>query len=114
MTTITTGIFFVGKDHPGRPAASEHRDDAGTYVLKLRVIDNQGARRVEGYTVRWLGPQAQAWRNAHPTLKAGDILRLELENPRSLLGSTGMPETQATVRTCELLAARNPSDAQAA
>lgn len=114
MTTITTGIFFVGKDHPSRPAVTEHRNDAGEYVLKMRLIDNQGRGRVEGYLVRWVGSQAQAWRNAHPALKAGDILRLELENPRSLLGSTGMPETQATVRTCELLAARSPSDAQAA
>lgn len=114
MTTITTGIFFVGKDRPNRPAASEHLNDAGEYVLKVRVIDNQGKGRVEGYIVRWVGPQAKAWRQAHADLKAGDILRLELENPRSMPGSTGMPETHATVRMCELLSARSPSDAQAA
>ncbi|ATA53897.1 MULTISPECIES: hypothetical protein [Variovorax] len=109
MTTTTTGVFFVGKDYPGRPAVSEHVDDNKDFVLKMRLIDNQGPGRVEGYVVRWLGPNAEAWRKAHPALKAGDALRLVLINPRSLLGPRGSPETSASVSSCELLPARAPA-----
>lgn len=114
MTTTTTGTFFVGKDYPGRPAVTEHLDDSKTFVLKLRVIDNQGTGRVEGYVVRWLGPDAKAWHEAHPGIKAGDALRLVLTNPRSLLGPRGSPETSATVTACELLPARAPAQAPTA
>ena len=114
MTTTTTGVFFVGKDYPGRPAVSEHVDDNKDFVLKMRLIDNQGPGRIEGYVVRWLGPNAEAWRKAHPSLKAGDALRLVLINPRSLLGPRGSPETSAQVSTCELLPARAPAAPQAA
>ena len=34
MTTTTTGVFFVSKDRPGRPAISEHKSDAGEFILK--------------------------------------------------------------------------------
>lgn len=114
MTTTTTGVFFVGKDYPSRPAVSEHHDDSKTFVLRMRLIDNQGPGRIEGYVVRWSGAAAQAWRQAHPALKAGDALRLVLINPRSLLGPRGTPETSAQVSACELLPARAPAVAQAA
>lgn len=114
MTTTTTGVFFVGKDYPNRPAVSDHFNDCEVFILKMRLIDNQGPGRVEGYVVRWVGPDAQAWRHAHPALKAGDALRLVLINPRSLLGPRGTPETSAQVSACELLPARTPTVAQAA
>jgi hypothetical protein len=114
MTTTTTGVFFVGKDYPGRPAVSEHHDDSKTFVLKMRVIDNQGPGRVEGYVVRWPGAAAEAWRKANPAIKAGDALRLVLINPRSLLGPRGTPETSAQVSTCELLPARAAATPQPA
>jgi hypothetical protein len=114
MTTTTTGVFYVGKDYPGRPAVSEHQDDSKTFVLRMRLIDNQGPGRIEGYVVRWSGDAAWAWRLAHPALKAGDALRLVLINPRSLLGPRGTPETSAQVSACELLPARAPAVAQAA
>ena len=44
MTTTTTGTFYVNKDRPGRPAISEHTSDAGEFVLKMRLVDNQGPR----------------------------------------------------------------------
>jgi hypothetical protein len=113
MTTTTTGVFYVGKDYPGRPAVSEHQDDSLTFVLRMRLIDNQGPGRIEGYVVRWSGDAAWAWRLAHPALKAGDALRLVLTNPRSLLGPRGTPETSAQVSACELLPARAPAVAQA-
>ncbi|WGT64970.1 hypothetical protein [Variovorax paradoxus] len=114
MTTTTTGVFFVGKDYPGRPAVSEHLNDCEVFILKMRLIDNQGPGRVEGYVVRWMGPEAQTWRKAHPALKAGDALRLVLINPRSLLGPRGTPETSAQISSCELLPARSPVTAQTA
>jgi hypothetical protein len=112
MTTTTTGVFFVGKDHPSRPAVSEHRNDAGAFVLKMRLIDNQGPRAVEVYVARWVGSKAAAWRAQHPSLKAGDALRLELINPRSMPGAHA-PEIHAAISSCELLPARAPAPAQA-
>lgn len=113
MTTTTTGLFFVGKNHPTRPAVTEHTNDAGAFVLKMRVVDNQGPRAVEGYVVRWVGPEAAAWRAKHPALKAGDALRLELINPRSMPGAHA-PEIHAAIRACELMPARAPAAPQAA
>jgi len=114
VTTTTTGVFFVGKDHgPKQLAVSEHRNDAGEFVLKLRLIDNQGPRRVEVYVARWTGTDAAAWRARHPHLKAGDALRLELVNPRSMPGAVA-PEIHAAIRACELLPARSPAAAQPA
>ena len=112
MTTTTTGVFFVGKDHPTRPAVSEHRNDAGDFVLKLRVVDNQGPRAVEVYIVRWVGESAAAWREKHRHLKAGDALRLVLTNPRSMPGAHA-PEIHAAISSCELLPARTPAAAHA-
>ena len=113
MTTTTTGVFFVGKDYPGRPAVSEHHDDSKTFVLKMRVIDNQGPGRVEGYVVRWPGAAAEAWRKANPAIKAGDALRLVLTNPRAMPGAMS-PETHAAISSCELLPARASAATQAA
>ena len=113
MTTTTTGVFFVGKDRPGRPAVSDYKTDAGEFVLKMRLIDNQGPRAVEVYVVRWIGPAAAAWRSHHRNLKAGDALHLELMNPRSMPGAQA-PEIHAAIKTCELLPARAPAIAQAA
>ncbi|WP_295978928.1 hypothetical protein [uncultured Variovorax sp.] len=113
MTTTTTGLFFVGKDHPTRPAVSEHKNDAGAFVLKMRVVDNQGPRAVEVYVVRWVGPEAAAWREQHRSLKAGDALRLVLTNPRSMPGAHA-PEIHAAITSCELLPARAPASAHAA
>ena len=113
MTTTTTGVFFVGKDYPSRPAVSEHKKDAGVFVLKVRVVDNQGPRAVESYVVRWVGPDASAWRVKHSSLKPGDALRLVLINPRSMPGAVA-PEIHAAISSCELMPARVLATARAA
>jgi hypothetical protein len=113
MTTTTNGVFFVGKDRPGRPAVTEHQSDAGEFVLKMRLIDNQGPRAVEVYVARWVGPAAAAWRAQHRNLKAGDALRLVLTNPRAMPGAMS-PETHAAITSCELLPARAPAVTQPA
>ncbi|MFV0678404.1 hypothetical protein [Variovorax sp. tm] len=113
MTTITTGLFFVGKDHATRPAVSEHTNNDGAFVLKMRVVDNQGPRAVEVYVVRWVGPEAAVWRAKHRSLKAGDALRLVLTNPRSMPGAHA-PEIHAAITSCELLPARASAPAHAA
>ena len=113
MTTTTTGVFFISKDRPGRPAVSEHKSDAGEFVLKMRLIDNQGPRTVEVYVTRWAGQAAADWRARHPDLKAGDALRLVLTNPRAMPGAMS-PETHAAITSCELLPARTPAPAHAA
>ncbi|MNW22551.1 hypothetical protein D3C71_2240930 [compost metagenome] len=63
--------------------------------------------------MRWVGPEASAWRAQNPSLKAGDALRLELINPRSMPG-TFQPEIHAVIRSCELLPARARATTQAA
>lgn len=113
MTTTTTGVFFVDKDRSGRPAVSEHKSDAGEFVLKMRLIDNQGKRAVEIYVVRWIGADAAAWRAQHRDLKAGDALRLELTKPRSMPGAQA-PEIHAAISKCELRPARASATAEAA
>lgn len=112
MPTITTGLFFVGKDRPTQPAVSTHKDDTGTFVLKLRVVDNQGPRRVESYVVRWTGAEAQAWHAEHGALPAGTPLALELVNPRSIPGQFA-PETHAQVQACRLMPTRSQTKATA-
>ena len=114
MTTTTTGVFFVGKDRgPKRPAVSEDWSDAGDFVLKMRVVDNQGPLRREVYVVRWTGPEAAAWRARHRELKAGNALRLQLTNPHSMPG-LHVPEIHAAISSCELLPARVSTVASAA
>lgn len=115
MPTTTIGLFFVGKDFPTRKAFSTHLDGE-TFILKLRVVDNQGPRRVEAYVVRWAGPEARGWWDANGPLKAGDPLSLELVNPRSFPGLHA-PEIHADVVKCRLMphrAAAAPAAPQAA
>lgn len=112
MTTTTTGVLFVGKGYPTRPAVSVHKTDRGEFMLKLRLIDNQGPRCLEVYVARWIGEEARAWHIAHPDLKAGDALRLTLINPRSMPGAVA-PEIHAAITACELLPARATTTAQA-
>lgn len=106
MPTTVTGTFFVVKDAPQRPATSTHHDPAQGFILKMRVIDNQGPRALEPWVVRWVGPEAEAWWRQHAQLKAGDALALEVINPRSFPGIRAS-EIHAHVRTCRLLPPRS-------
>jgi len=112
MPTTTLGLFFVGRDSGTQKAYSTHVDDDKQFVLKLRVVDNQGTRRIEPYVVRWKGSEAQAWWNTHGPLKAGDALSLELVNPRSFPGLRA-PEIHADIARCRLLPARHQNDESA-
>lgn len=109
MPTTTVGLFFIRQGRPSSPAVSVHKSDAGEFVLKLRLLDHQGTHK-EGYVVRWIGEDARAFYAAHPDLKAGDALSLDLLNPRSLPGVTA-PEIHASVRGCRLMPARSPAAA---
>lgn len=111
--TTTTGVLFVGKDRAGQPSVSTHRNDAGQFVLKLRLLDNQGPHRLEPYVVRWTGPEAEAWWIEQATLPAGTALSLELANPRAFPGMRS-PEIHADVVRCRLLPPRNAPAAPAA
>ena len=105
MPTKTYGTFFVAKDRPSRAAARTEFAESGTFVLTLRVVDNQGPRRVESYVVRWTGADARIWWDSHRPLKAGDPLSLELVNPRSFLG-VNAPEIHADITSCRMLPRR--------
>lgn len=105
MPTTTTGLFFVARDYANRAAFSTHNDPDGTFILKVRVVDNQGPQRVEAYVVRWTGPQAKAFWDKHGPLKPGTALELELLNPRSFPGLRS-PEIHATVKQCRLMPPR--------
>lgn len=96
MPTITTGVFFVGKQPP------QWSVEGDQFVLTLRVVDNQGPGRVEPYMVRWVGEAARTWWSEHQGLMtAGRPLHLQLVNPRSFPGLRA-PETHATVAQCSL------------
>ncbi|MDM0011967.1 hypothetical protein QTH87_05880 [Variovorax sp. J22P168] len=113
MPTITSGLFFVAKDRPGRAAIAAACDASGTFIATMRVFDNQGPRRLESYVVRWTGADARAWWDAHGPLKAGDALALELLNPRSFPGFNA-PEIHADVSRCRLMPRHTPSATAAA
>lgn len=108
MPTVTSGLFFVAKDRPGRAAASAAPAADGSFAVTLRVVDNQGPRRVEPYVVRWAGAEASAWWDAHAPLKAGDALALELLNPRAFPGFNA-PEIHAEVSCCRLMPRHAPT-----
>lgn len=112
MPTTTIGLFFVRQGRASSPAVSTHINDTGEFVLKLRLLDHQGTHK-EGYVVRWIGEDARAFHAAHPGLKAGDALSLDLVNPCSRLGMTA-PEIHATVRGCRLMPPRLPAAAMTA
>jgi hypothetical protein len=112
MPTTTVGLFFVRQGRASNPAVSTHRSDDGQFVLQMRLLDHQGPHK-EGYVVRWIGEDARAFHAAHPDLKAGDALSLDLLNPRSLPGLQS-PEIHATVRGCRLMPARVPAAMTAA
>ena len=111
MPTTATGLFFVGKGSAARPATSTHKDPERGFILKMRVVDNQGQHAIEPWVVRWIGPEAEAWWRAHAELKAGDALSLELINPRAFPG-VRTTEIHAQVRACRLLPPRGANTQQ--
>jgi len=101
MPTIVQGLFFAGKDRPSRPLASTSLTDARQFVLKLRLVDNQGAHKVEPWIAQWVGDEAEQWWKANAPVKPGDPLVLTLENPRAMTsGGDVAPSIHAHIRSC--------------
>lgn len=107
MPTTTVGLFFIRQGRASNPAVSTHTNDDGQFVLKMRLLDHQNTHK-ESYVVRWIGEAAQAFHTAHPNLKAGDALSLDLINPCCRPGPLS-PEIHATVRGCRLMPPRVPT-----
>lgn len=113
MPTVTSGTFFISRDRPARPAVSAGSGPDGAFTLTMRVVDNQGPRRLELYVVRWTGEAARQWWARNVPLEAGDALSLRLVNPRSFV-TYSVPEIQADVTHCERLPRYAPARSQGA
>lgn len=89
-----TGTLFMSKARP--EVTREH----GQFRLVLLLLDNLGITGKEAYRVRWEGPEAEAFWNAHQRdLVAGAVLQVELTHLRAYVGTTRppLPELRARV-----------------
>lgn len=101
-----TGTLFMSKTRPEIGLAD------GAFALTLLLLDNLGAAGKEAYRVRWTGPQAQAFWQAHQgDLVPGAVLRVELEHLRAHVGAIHppMPELRARVISAEICPKRPPA-----
>lgn len=102
------GTMYLAK---AKPIADKAAD--GTFQLTLALVDNQGENRKEGYRVRWEGPAAQAFWDAHRAeLLPGAICRVELSHLRQHMGSAYpfAPELRARVVSLEICPKRSPAE----
>ena len=88
-----TGTLFMSKT---RPIVAKGAD--GSFRLELALVDNMGRNphngrdEKEAYRVRWIGPEAQAFWDAHKAdLPAGTPLHAELERLRVHPGPQTFP-----------------------
>ncbi|SFE88239.1 hypothetical protein [Paracidovorax wautersii] len=89
-----TGTLYLSKT---KPVVTTHEGD---FALLLLLMDNLGKQGLEPYRVRWTGPEAEAFWNAHHAdLQPGAPLDVELSNVRAVSGATRppMPELRARV-----------------
>ncbi len=101
-----TGTLFLSKT---KPETTTHE---GQFALLLLLMDNLGKQGLEPYRVRWAGPEAQAFWNAHQAeLTPGAPLHVELSNVRAVAGATRpvMPELRARVVRMRLLPRSAPA-----
>ncbi len=115
------GTLFIGRQNP-----VADKDSAGNFRLELVLLDNQGRHPrtgkeiKEGYRVQWVGPEAQAFWNAHrPSLTPGAPLHVELERLRAHPGPQTfppLPELRGHVVRMQLLPRRAsaPTNTEAA
>lgn len=99
------GTMYLAK---AKPVADKAAD--GTFQLTLALVDNMGDGRKEGYRVRWDGPAAQAFWDAHRAeLLPGAICRVELSHLRQHMGSAYpyVPELRARVVSLEICPKRS-------
>lgn len=89
------GTFFMSKQ---RPEAATGPD--GVFRLTLRLIDVLSSREKEAVQVRWEGPAAATWWQAHhAAIPAGTPIEADLERLRAHVGNTypAIPELRARV-----------------
>jgi hypothetical protein len=109
-----TGTLFMSK---ARPTIDTEKD--GSFRIELVLVDNMGRNpytqkdEKEAYRVRWSGPAAQAFWDAHRyDLPAGTPLHAELERLRAHPGPQTyppMPELRGRVVRLQLLPRRAPA-----
>lgn len=96
-----SGLLYLARR---RPVADFGPD--GEFRLTLSLVDNLGHGRVEGYCVRWSGPQAKAfWAAQQGALVPGAVLSVELERLQLCMvgGRNGLPELRARALRLEVV-----------
>ncbi|MET3517826.1 hypothetical protein ABIC63_005631 [Pseudacidovorax sp. 1753] len=73
----TSGIFFLRRP-PYRVQLASPRDGHG-HGWQLLLGERHSQRGIQMLAAMWLGPEADAFMQAHPELKAGDCLDLQLD-----------------------------------
>ena len=94
-----TGTMFLSKTRPEAGMVE------GVFTLTLLLLDRVGSRGVEAYRVRWTGPQAQDFWNAHQRdLVPGAAVHVELERLRAHAGNAypPLPELRANVISAQI------------
>lgn len=92
------GILFMSRQ---RPEAVTGPD--GVFRLTLRLIDVLSSREKEAVQVRWEGPEAAAWWQAHSTqIAAGTPIQAELERVRAVATNTRPPLPELRARAVRL------------
>lgn len=89
------GTLYMSRQ---RPEAVTGPD--GVFRLTLRLIDVLSSREKEAVQVRWEGPEAAAWWQAHSThIAKGTPIEAELERLRAYTGNSypAIPEMRARV-----------------
>ena len=109
-----TGTLFMSKT---RPIVAKGAD--GSFRLELALVDNMGRNPATGrdekeaYRVRWSGPEAKAFWEAHQgDLTPGTPLHAELTRLRAHPGPQTyppMPELRGRVVRLQLLPRRTPA-----
>ena len=94
MSATQSGLYFLPKQQ--RPVVG--RDVDGNFQLTIPMLDVLSAKRKEGYRVRWTGPEAEAFWNAHrEDLKPGAAVYGEITHIFIHMGTghNGKPELHA-------------------
>lgn len=105
----TTGVFFLR----GRPSSARLTSPTDGWVPGwiFSLGERTSSRGVASFSAIWRGPEADRFIAAHPSLRAGDCLRLDLDR----LHATGN-ELRGYITRCEIAPPRwpEPSNTDAA
>lgn len=100
-----SGMLFLGK----RGATAGHLAD-GTFYLLMFAHDRISAHRLEPWLLRWDGPEAEAFWQAHRAdLTPGTPLNIKATRLRTFVtaGHGQSPEVHAVVLACALAPLRH-------